>query len=279
MLRNIFKDKHFSGKSIGILLAALLFVGLVGLNTQNVRGEALSATASANPPPFAPGERLVFALKWTIIPAGEAVMEVMPMKTINGQLAYHFRLTAESNAFVDAFYKVRDCIDSFAASDMSRTVHYRQKQREGRHIKDMQVEFDWKKGKAQYKDANKIKKPINIVPGTHDPLSVFYFSRTLDFEENSIIQSPVTDGSKCVQGIARIIKKEKIEVPSGTYDTYLIEPEIKHIGGVFKKSKNAKIKLWITTDKRRIPVKIASEVAVGSFCGELIAIENAGGRT
>jgi hypothetical protein len=60
-------------------------------------------------------------------------------------------------------------------------------------------------------------------------------------------------------------------VKSGTYDTYLIEPEIKHIGGVFEKSKNAKIKLWVTADKRKIPVKIKSKVVVGSFVGELVS--------
>ncbi|MGA8180500.1 MAG: DUF3108 domain-containing protein, partial [Desulfobacterales bacterium] len=55
------------------------------------------------------------------------------------------------------------------------------------------------------------------------------------------------------------------------YDTYLIEPELKHIGGVFEKSKNAKIQLWVTADKRKIPVKIKSKVAVGSFVGELVS--------
>ena len=66
---------------------------------------------------------------------------------------------------------------------------------------------------------------------------------------------------------------EIIKIEGVTYDTFLMEPELKHIGGVFEKSKNAKIKLWITADKRRIPVKIKSKVIVGSFVGELISAE------
>lgn len=58
---------------------------------------------------------------------------------------------------------------------------------------------------------------------------------------------------------------------SGTYDTYLIEPEIKQLDGVFEKSKNAKIQVWVTADNRRMPVKIKSEVVVGSFVGELVS--------
>jgi hypothetical protein len=33
------------------------------------------------------------------------------------------------------------------------------------------------------------------------------------------------------------------------------------------------MKLWITADKRRIPVKIKSKVIVGSFVGELISAD------
>ncbi len=58
---------------------------------------------------------------------------------------------------------------------------------------------------------------------------------------------------------------------SGTYDTYLIEAEIKQVDGVFEKSKNAKIQVWVTEDRRRMPVKIKSKVVVGSFAGELVS--------
>ncbi|MFZ0484922.1 MAG: DUF3108 domain-containing protein, partial [Desulfobacterales bacterium] len=80
-------------------------------------------------------------------------------------------------------------------------------------------------------------------------------------------------GKKCVIGKLSVIKRETLKLKSGTYDTYLIEPELKHIGGVFEKSKNAKIQMWVTADKRRIPVKIKSKVVVGSFVGELVSAE------
>ena len=223
--------------------------------------------------PFAPGERLVFELRWAVVPAGKAVLEVMPMKTIDGTKAYHFRMTAESNAFVDMFYKVRDRIDSYVTADMSHTIHYRKKQHEGGSKRNIKVQFDWNNSTAQYYDGRKTRDTIEIVPGTFDPLSVFYYSRLAKFEPDGIIECPVSDGKKLVSGSARIVRKETIEVPGGTFETYLIEPELKDIGGVFKKSKDAKIRLWVTADQRRLPVKIASKVSVGSFVGELITIE------
>jgi len=221
--------------------------------------------------PFAPGERLEFQLRWTVVPAGKAVMEVMPMEVIDGSPVYHFRLTAKSNAFVDMFYKVRDSIDAYADADMTHAVRYRHQQ-QGKTRRLVKVDFDWSKETASYTDG-KTDKRIDIQPGTFDPLSVFYKTRMARFQEDGWIECPVSDGKKCVTGLARIVKKETITTPSGTYETYLMEPDMKDVGGVFEKDKDAKIKLWVTADERRMPVKVASKVAIGSFVGELIAIK------
>jgi hypothetical protein len=232
----------------------------------------ISIAAADSPAPFSPGERLEFQLRWTLVPAGKAVMEVMPMKTIDGTKVYHFRLTARSNAFVDMFYKVRDCIDAYADADMTRAVRYRHQQHEGKTRRQIKVDFDWNKEMATYRDGKKDRQ-VAILPGTFDPLSVFYKTRMAAFRKDGMIACPVSDGKKCVTGMARIVKKETIVTASGTYETYLLEPDLKDVGGVFEKDKDAKIKLWVTADDRRMPVKIASKVAVGSFVGELVAIK------
>lgn len=89
---------------------------------------------SANPKdfPFAPGEKLEYQLRWGNVPAGSALLEVLPVKTINGRQAYHFVMTAASNTFVDIFYKVRDRIDAFANVEMTRSVHYAKKSARGK---------------------------------------------------------------------------------------------------------------------------------------------------
>ena len=234
-------------------------------------GSGSNVNAGENDFPFYPGEKLTFLLKWTIIPAGESVLEVLPMETIDGVKAYHFLLTAKSNAFIDTFYKVRDRIDAFANTEMTHTLLYKKKQHEGKTQRDIVVNFDWQNNKAQHTNFKDKRPPIDILSGSFDPLSAFYFVRLFDFQEKSKIERPVTDGKKCVIGKLSVIKRETLELKSGTYDTYLIEPELKHIGGVFEKSKNAKIQLWVTADKRRIPVKIKSKVVVGSFVGELVS--------
>ena len=156
---------------------------------------------------------------------------------------------------------------------MTRSILYKKRHAGLTHKRNVVVSFNWDLNEAQYSNFGRKRKPVSLTPGTFDPLSIFYYSRICDFKEKFILQRPVTDGKKCVIGSGKVIKREIIELKSGKYDTYLLEPELKDLSGVFRKSKNAIIKIWMTADKRKIPVRIKSKVVVGSFVGELVAAE------
>ena len=100
--------------------------------------------------PFVPGEKLTFQLKWGFIPAGQAVLEVLPIETFGGLESYHFVLTAKSSPFIDLFFKVRDRIDAYANQAMTHSLLYRKRQQEGKTRRDVVVTFDWEKREAQY---------------------------------------------------------------------------------------------------------------------------------
>ena len=241
---------------------------------------AFSASARAKEKryPFSPGEKLTFQVRWAFIPAGEAVLEVYPIETMNGRKVYHFVLTARSYPVVDLIYKVRDRIEAYTDEKLSHSILYKET-KEGKRKKKVVLSFDWEKGEAQRSNFGEKRAPVPIKPGTFDPLSVYYALRLHDLKENMELEKPLTDGKKWILGRARVVKREKVTVLSGTYDTYLVEPNLEHIGGVFKKSKDAKLKIWVTADPRRIPVKIKSKVAVGSFVGELMSVENKMAKT
>jgi hypothetical protein len=256
-----------------IMMPKTIHTQLVYLFILFISGQTAHAVADEFSKPFKPGEKLVFELKWTVVPAGEAALEVMPFKKINGEDAYHFVLTAKTNRFLDPFYKVRDRIDGYTDLDITRSVFFSKRQREGKTKKNVVVKFDWAAQTAEYTEFIKQAKkhPIELMPGALDPLSIFYYTRMLPLQIGEDLQRPVTDGKKCVMGKARIVRREKIIVPAGEFDTFLMVPDLQHVGGVFKKSKNAIIELWVSADNRRLPVKLKSEVIVGSFTGELIS--------
>lgn len=197
-------------------------------------------------------------------------MEVLPNETIDGVEVRHFRMTAKSNNFVDVFYKVRDVVDGFTDLPVTRSLLYKKKQNEGSTRRDIIITFDWKENTAQYSNFGELNQPISINNGSFDPFSVIYYCRLFNFETSEDIVRPVTDGKKIVTGVAKFKGRESIKINGIRYDTFLIEPEIEHISGVFKKSKKAKIQVWLTADSRRIPVRIKSKVVVGNFVADLV---------
>jgi len=222
--------------------------------------------------PFSPGERLTFQVRWAFIPAGEVVLEILPFENVNGIKSYHFAMTARTYPLADPFYKVRDRIDAFTDAEMTHSILYKKNQK-GKSKRNIIVSFNWEKKEAQFSNFDEKREPVSISPGSFDPLSVFYAFRLFDLKEDIKISAPVTDGKKFVIGEARVLKKEKIYAADEWHETFLVEPDLKHIGGVFKKSKNAKLRIWVTADKRHLPIKIKSKVAVGSFVAELVSYE------
>jgi len=224
--------------------------------------------------PFCAGERLVYTLRWAALTAGESSIEVMPPTEVDGEPALHFRMQARTTEFVDFFYKVRDTVDAYTDTGLNRSLLYLKKQHEGSYKRDITVRFFWDRFKAQYSNlTNGPKEPIGVYPDTFDPLTVFYAFRVMPLEVGGTVLRSVTDGVKCVLGRATVLARETVEVPAGTFDCYLVEPDLSHVGGVFRKSPGAALHVWVTADERRIPVRISSKVAVGQFHALLTEIQ------
>lgn len=241
---------------------------------------ALAAPAvAAGAPPFCPGESLAYAVSWGLIPAGAAFLDVLPPDlppdadpAAAPQL--HLRMRAQTNSFADVFYKVRDQVDSWVRPDLSRTEHYAKSQHEGSYHREITVRFFWNNSTVRYEnDVNGPKEPLVLLPGTFDPLSVFYAFRTFPIGPDSQVFVPVTDGTKTVMGEARVTGREQVETPAGVFDCWVVEPDIRDLGGVFRKSPGARLRVWVSADGRKIPVRIESAVLVGSFKAELTRLD------
>jgi hypothetical protein len=238
---------------------------------------AVAPGAQAGTLPFGPGEKLEYVLRWENVPAGSATLKILPQTRMNGEEALHFIMTVNSNRFVDLFFKVRNQIDAFSDLKMTRSLYYRKNQKEGRHVREEEIRFDWRINQAWYANFGSQREPIRVEEGSFDPLTALYFIRMAPLVPGREIIRPITDGKKNITGRLFVHGRETITLQDGRqFDTYRVEPDISDIGGVFKKSDDARIDLWLTADSRRIPVRIKSRVVIGSFIGELVSAEWAG---
>jgi hypothetical protein len=227
---------------------------------------------------FRPGEKLTYQLNWAFVRVGEAVLEVHPIETINGIDVFHFSLTARTGGLPKMFFKLRERIDSYVDVGMTRSLFYR-KDKQEKPVRTSLIEFNWENNTAQYSKDGETEPPVSLLPGAFDPLSVFYFSRGIEMIPGTSLYRPVTDGKKCVVGVAKVLRREKIRAFGRSYDTFLVEPELKNITGVFEQAGDAPVSIWMTADARRIPIRIEGRLPFGKVTGELISVEGVEGFT
>jgi hypothetical protein len=252
-------------KSIILVLLPIIFLNFT-----------LISVADKVPPgrgiPFQPGEKLTYRGTWGIIPAGELTLEVLPKETINGIEAYHFVMITKTNAVVDLIYKIRERQDSYVDIGMTHSIFYKKKT-ESEHPRDESINFNWEKLEATYTNFGKTKPPIHILPGTFDPLGLFYALRLKSLKENSEVYVPLTDGNLNIDVRAIAGKRDVIEIEGKMYDTIEITPNMEmldKLSKVVKKSDHPQLKVWVTADEKKIPIKIRTKVGIISFDFDLV---------
>lgn len=213
------------------------------------------------------GENLEFRIRWGVVPAGEASLRVIDAG--DGRLT--FRAEARSLPYIDTIYPVRDTIESTLLLDGSRVLRYFKRSKEGHgQEREEEVLFDTAQGTARRFRAGKPPKTLLVPPGVQDPLSCFYYYRSLDLPADQETRFDITDGSKLTTGTVRIIGREEVETPAGVFRCVIVEPKVEGIGGIFRKSPGARILIWLSDDGWRRPVKLQSKVVIGHFTAELV---------
>jgi Protein of unknown function (DUF3108) len=203
--------------------------------------------------PFQLGEKLTYRGTWGIIPAGELTLEVLPKETINGIETYHFVMITKTSKVVDLIYKIRERQDSYVDTGITHSIFYKKKT-ESEHPRDEKIDFNWKKLEATYTNFGETKPPIHILPGTFDPLALFYALRFHNLKENSEIYVPLTDGNLNIEVRAIVGKRDVIEIEGKMYDTIEITPNMEmldKLDKIVKKSDHPQLKVWVTADEKK----------------------------
>jgi hypothetical protein len=213
--------------------------------------------------PFGPGESLRFSIEYGPVKAGTATLEVQPMRTHKGRTAYHFVSTASSAPFFDKVYRVRDRIDALVDAQRFVTLQYRKVQREGAHRAEHHTVYDHEGNRARYKDG----VVVSIPPGAIDMLSAFYRTRLEKLEPGQSLYLPHHSDKKTFYLEVQVLRRERTQVPAGTFQCLVVEPLVRD-AGPFRNQ--GKLTLWLTDDERRMPVRMESKVPVGAIAAVLI---------
>lgn len=219
------------------------------------------------------GEKLIYKIGWGWFDVGRA--EVTLERTeYAGKAAWLMEMTARTNGFADAFYKVRNTTQAWIAEDFSETLHYEAVQREGSRERDVVVHFDREERSVRYE--NRInddrRSPIGVLAGTWDPMGITWFVRSLPLAVGDHYVIPTTNGKEFFLTQVSVVERERRRFRMGRQEAYKLKPNIKDLGGVFEKSDDASITFWFSADERQLPLRMESEVVIGSFWAELVEV-------
>lgn len=218
---------------------------------------------------FQVGEKLTFDITYGPITAGEAIMEVPSMRLINERRAYEVNVKARSLKSFDWMFKVRDRYTTYIDEQGIFPWRFDQVVREGKYSRDFAAFFDPIAKTAKTTDGNTHKTPQYV----HDVVSAFYYVRTLDLSKTKKgevikLENFYKDRSHPLN--IRVLGRQKVKTDAGTFNTIVLEPMVVE-GGLFKNE--GSIKIWMTDDHNKMPVKMATKVIVGSINAELTKYE------
>ncbi len=205
--------------------------------------------------PFRAGEKFTYDASFGIIRVGRGTIELNGFDTVRHRLAWRATLTVTGGP---PLYKVRDSTVSWFDVRTLSSLRYVQHLREGGYRADR--EFEIYPERAVYTRSGKPERPSVAEP--LDDTSFLFFLRTIPLEVGQryeFFRYFQPEGNPVV---IRVVRKERIKVPAGTFNTIVVQPQIT-APGLFSKKERAEV--WISDDSARIMVQIRSHVAFGSL--------------
>lgn len=214
---------------------------------------------------FERGETLDFNLSYFKVIGGSARMTISPLPGDPTKL----RITsvAQSSGLFARFFRVRDEIQSIVAGATLSSLRYQKKLDERGRTKDETTVIDEARHMATRND-----EEIAVTTPVFDPLLLVYHLRRLDLSPGRIHRLNVISDGKVFPVESVVTGRETLATDAGTFKTVIVEPTMSG-GGLFG-DENKRLIIWFSDDERRLPVRIRSDVKVGTITATLRAVHS-----
>ena len=206
---------------------------------------------------MAVGERLVYDVKFGALKVGTGAMEVREVDQVRGRDAWHTVFTIKGGV---PLYKVDDRMESWIDTSSFTSLRLVQETHEGRRHRTKRIELYPERGVYVEEGATPSDKPTVDQP--LDEAAFIYFLRRVPLvvgESYSYDRYFKPDRNPIR---LEVLRRERIEVPAGTFETVVVRPIIK-AKGIF--SENGQAEVWLTDDDRHVMVQMKAKVSFGSL--------------
>ena len=203
------------------------------------------------------GERLTYDVRFGALKVGTGAMEVRAVEEVRGRDAWHTVFTIKGGV---PLYKVDDRMESWIDTASFTSLRFVQEMNEGRRHRTKRIELYPERGIYVEEGATPTDKPTVEEP--LDEAAFIYFLRRVPLvvgETYSFDRYFKPDRNPIR---LEVLRRERIEVPAGTFETIVVRPIIK-AKGIF--SENGQAEVWLTDDARHMMVQMKAKVSFGSL--------------
>jgi Protein of unknown function (DUF3108) len=242
-----------SFRAVGII-AVLSIAAFSAAAQQETQSQPMTAPA-ADPSavrPYGPGEKLVYDLAVGGAKVGTGTMSLDSGEQIDGHDTYHSVFDIKGGFL---FFKVNDRLESWFEPATATSHRFHQLINEGNYHKERYFEI--------FPDSAKLhQRGFEMKESVHEALddaSFFYFVRTVPLKVGETYTYTRYFRPEKNPVIVKVLRREKVKVDGGTFNTIVLQPIIKS-GGLFAEGGEALI--WVTDDDRRIMVQLRAKMPV-----------------
>jgi hypothetical protein len=215
--------------------------------------------------PFRVGERLTYDVAWsTYLIAGTATATVIEKKPSYSSTAYY--IVAEGRPLpliqriYSLYYKMDTLFDSFSALSQRSALY--SEEGDGRRTATTRFDRPARRALFELQTDTVVRDEIAVPPDATDGLATLYALRARAFKAGDRLTIPVVDNGTLYSVNIDATGPEHMRMRVGEFDAWnlritILDPQKQQVG------KN--IAVWMSTDARRLPLKMQADLPVGYF--------------
>lgn len=215
---------------------------------------------------FGPGEHLEYRVHYGFLNAAEAIIDVAPaLYKVNDRACYKVDVNGRTVGAFSVVTKVHDTWRSYIDTTAILPLKFYASLHENSFRKEANVTFDHVNNTAKAEeltDHEVFKVPDNV----HDVVSSYYFLRTIDFNKlavGQVVEVPAFYDDTVYNMKVRYRGKETLKTKFGKINVIKLNPVLPSTKGFFKNDES--IKIWVSDDTNKIPIKVEVELGIGSL--------------
>lgn len=218
---------------------------------------------------FGPGEHLEYRVHYGFVNAAEATVDVSPtLYKVNDRPCYRVNVDGRTVGAFDLVTTVRDTWRSYIDTSAILPQKFYTNLQENKYRKEENITFNHAANTVRAEERTErdvFKVPDNV----HDIISGYYFLRTIDFNRlpnGQVIELPAFYDDTVYNMKVRYRGKDVIKTKQGRINVLKLNPVLGD-NALFKKDES--IRIYVSDDANKVPVKAEVDLWVGSMVMDL----------